>query len=159
MKTADTCEKKLVAAISDGLDLNTNMPFLKIAEMLNTTEENVISGIRDLILDKKIKRFGPVVKNRNIGIDQNAMVTLKVSPALVDIFGEKISSYDFVTLCYERTTVPGVWEFNLYFMVHGKKRETVLTQIDQIKKDLNIAEHDIEVLFSSKCFKQKGASY
>lgn len=158
MKT-ELNENQIVKAIENGIPLDTNTPFMKIAESLSTSEEIIISSIQQMIDEKKIKRFGPVVKNRSLGINQNAMVTLKVNPERVEECGKIIASKEFVTLCYERAIVPDVWEFNLYFMIHGRQREIVLDQIEQVKKELDIADDDIRVLFSSKCFKQKGASY
>lgn len=152
-------ENQIIKAIENGIPLDSNTPFLKIAESISIPEETVISTIEKMIEEKKIKRFGPVVKNRSLGINQNAMVTLKIKPELMDECGKLIASKDFVTLCYERAIVPGIWEFNLYFMIHGRQREVVLNQIEQIKSELKLNENDINVLFSTKCFKQKGASY
>lgn len=150
---------KIVKLIESGIPLNSLTPFQDLANSAGIDESNLILSINELIDDQKIKRFGPVVSNRYLGINQNAMVTLKVSPELIDDFGSKISQYSFVTLCYQRDIVPGIWEYNLYFMIHGRVRSIVNTQIDLIKSDLNIADENISVLFSSKCFKQKGASY
>lgn len=143
-------EHQIIKAIENGIPLDTNTPFLKIAESLSTSEEVIISNIEKMIIEKKIKRFGPVVKNRSLGINQNAMVTLKIQPERIEECGKLIASKNFVTLCYERAIVPGAWEFNLYFMIHGRQREIVLEQIDQIKNELKIKENEINVLFSSK---------
>lgn len=152
-------ENQIVKLIESGIPLDTMTPFQELANRAGINESTLILSIKKLIDDQKIKRFGPVVSNRSLGINQNAMVTLKVIPELVDDFGFKIAQYNFVTLCYQRNIVPGIWEYNLYFMIHGRDRVTVNSQIEMIKKDLNISNENISVLFSSKCFKQKGASY
>jgi len=152
-------ENKIVKLIEGGIPLNSLTPFKNLASEAGIDESSLILSIKELIDEQKIKRFGPVVSNRRIGINQNAMVTLKVSPELIDDFGFKIAQYNFVTLCYQRDIVPGIWEYNLYFMIHGRDRSTVEAQIELIKKDLTINESDVSILFSSKCFKQKGASY
>lgn len=152
-------EKTLVSFLSKGISLDTNRPFLSLAERLNATEEEVMEKIRELLQLKKIKRFGAVVLSRSLGRNQNAMVTLKVNEDDIARIGEQIASYDFVTLCYERKTVSGVWEYNLYFMIHGSDRDVVKSQIETVLKEQNIDSSQCEVLFSTKCFKQKGASY
>lgn len=152
-------ERDIIRLIEKGLPLDTNRPFKKLAEAGGLSEEGLISGVFDLIEQKKIKRFGIVMNNRKLGIDQNAMVTLKVPEEQIQMLGEKIAGYDFVTLCYQRAIVPGVWEYNLYFMIHGTDRSLVEKQIQQVFCELGITEEMSAVLFSQRCFKQKGASY
>lgn len=149
----------LIKTIQEGISLDSYEPFKKIAVQLDCSEEAVLEKIQELKEQKTIKRFGPVLFNRRVGFTQNAMTTLKVLPENLERTGMKISSFDFVTLCYERDPIPGIWEYNLYFMIHGKSRETVERQIEEVLSSLgnNVLEHN--VLFSTKCFKQKGASY
>ena len=152
-------EIELIRKIQNGLDLNLNRPFKKIAHQLNISEEDVLNGINSLIQNKKIKRFGPVVMNRNLGLIHNAMVVMNVDPSVIDQVGEEISKFPFVTLCYQRVAIKGVWDFNLYFMVHGSDREVVLSQINLVVKKIKIRKENMSILFSLKCFKQRGANY
>ena len=151
--------KNLIQLIQNGIPLDTSEPFKKIAEKLNSTEVEVINEIKNLKNQNIIKRFGPVLRNRHIGLKHNAMTTLKVSDEKIDELGKKISSFEFVTLCYEREIVPAIWEFNLYFMIHGKERALVESQIDEVINSIKDDVQDYRILFSSQCFKQKGASY
>ena len=151
--------EKIIKLIEAGIPLDTLTPFKKLAQEINIEESQLLISVKNLLSNKMIKRFGPVVNNRRIGIDQNAMVTLGVPSDLIAEYGNKISSYEFVTLCYEREPIKGVWEFNLYFMVHGTDRSVVETQIFKVLSDLNIKKENANILFSTKCFKQKGASY
>lgn len=152
-------ERDIIRLIEKGLPLDTHFPFEKLAEAGGLSEESLISGVADLIQEKKIKRFGIVMNNRKLGIDQNAMVTLKVESDQIQQLGEKIAQYEFVTLCYQRAVVPGVWEYNLYFMIHGTDRSLVEKQIAQVFSELGLSKDMSAVLFSQRCFKQKGASY
>ena len=151
--------QKFIQSIQEGISLDSFEPFQKIASQLNCDESFVIEKIQELKNIKAVKRFGPVLFNRRVGINQNAMTTLKVTPSELDNIGMKISSFEFVTLCYERGTIAQVWEYNLYFMIHGKCRETVERQIEEVLNSLGDLVLDSKILFSSKCFKQKGASY
>lgn len=152
-------QNKLIEVLDSGLDATVSRPFLKLANALGCTEAEIIEGIRNLKLEGKIKRFGLVVRNRSIGFVHNAMVTLDVPDDMVDALGEKISTYPFIRLCYQRKRVLPEWRYNLYFMVHGKNRDTVLEQIETIVNENNLNHIPKEVLFSRKCLKQKGASY
>lgn len=150
---------ELIKVIQNGLPLDSVEPYRKIAEQMGISENEVLDSIQSMKENKSIKRFGPVLHNRQVGFNQNAMTTLKIVPEKVEALGLKISAFEFVTLCYEREMIPGIWDYNLYFMIHGKERSVVEKQIqtvlDSIKEDLL----DFKILFSSRCFKQKGASY
>lgn len=149
----------LIKCIEEGISVETFEPFKEIAEKLNCSEENVFEEIRRLKKEKKIKRFGPVILNRSIGFTQNAMTTLKVSSEKIEKVGKKVAEFDFVTLCYEREIVASVWEYNLYFMIHGKEREAVMGNILQVLDGIAGEYLDYQILFSTYCFKQRGASY
>ncbi|MBP9681695.1 MAG: hypothetical protein KBD76_09845 [Bacteriovorax sp.] len=154
-----TFEKKVINIISEGISIESPTPFLDLSRKLDCTEEMLIKAIKKLKEEGKIKRFGAVVKNRSIGFVHNAMVTLDVPSDQVDYFGEKISHYPFIKLCYQRERVANVWDYNLYFMVHGKERTLVLKQIEQVLKENQLEHCRHEILFSKQCLKQKGASY
>ena len=150
---------QLIKSIQEGISLESFEPFKKIANQLNHDEGVILEKIQELKKNKTIKRFGPVLFNRRVGFNQNAMTTLKVLPEELDKIGIKISSFNYVTLCYEREPIPGIWEYNLYFMIHGKCRETVESQIKEVLDSLGSMVSEYQILFSSKCFKQKGATY
>jgi hypothetical protein len=44
-------------------------------------------------------------------------------------------------------------------MIHGKNRETVLKQLDELVNDCQLTAYQKQVLFSRRCFKQRGAVY
>lgn len=152
-------EKNIISSISRGLPVKTLTPYADLASSHGLSEKEIIEGIKELLEQKKIKRFGPVVSNRRIGINQNAMVTLNVPEESLEETGNKIAGYSFVTLCYQRKPIPGVWDYNLYFMVHGSDKQEVKDQIQQLLGDLKIPASSFQILFSKKCYKQKGASY
>jgi DNA-binding Lrp family transcriptional regulator len=151
-------EMRLLRAMENGLDLTRKRPYLALAEKIGLSEDEVIQSISQLKAEGKIKRFGLVIKNRSCGYLHNAMVTFHLPPEKVDEMAMKISQYPFVKLCYQRECLPE-WPYNLYCMIHGKSREMVEEQIEQIIKELGVLRQEMRVLFSSRCFKQKGASY
>jgi siroheme decarboxylase len=62
-----------------------------------------------------------------------------------------------ITLCYQRRTVPGVWPWGLFCMIHARTRPEALAILDRVRDlpELDGAAH--QVLFSQRCFKQTGA--
>lgn len=143
-------------AIQQGLPI-CEKPYHAIAESLGCNSVDVIEAIRQLQQDGSIKRFGVVVKHRKLGYDANAMVVWNVDDNEVEQLGKLFAKENAVTLCYQRPRRPN-WPYNLFTMLHGKQRTEVIQKLEAMITHLKIdAEH--EVLFSTKCFKQRGAHY
>ena len=75
-----------------------------------------------------IKRFGVVVRHRELGYRANAMCVWDVPDApdagTVDALGEALAREPGVTLCYRRARALPEWPYNLFCMVHGRDRAT-----------------------------------
>lgn len=147
----------LLAVIQDGLPL-TSRPYASIGEQLGIGEPEVLSRLANLKQQGIVKRLAVIVQHRQLGYRANAMVVFDIPDADVDSLGQQISRFDFVNLCYQRPRHAD-WPYNLYCMIHGKSRSTVLQQLKQLIAVCNIADYRYEVLFSRRCFKQRGAIY
>lgn len=153
-----TVEQSLLAEIQNGLPLVSD-PYQKIGQKIGITESEVIECLSQLSERKVIRRFGIVVKHRKLGYTSNAMVVWDIPDVWEAEVGKSFSQFDFVTLCYSRPRRLPQWRYNLFCMIHGKDRETVLAQIEQLREHCMIPSVPHEVLFSRKCFKQRGARY
>jgi DNA-binding Lrp family transcriptional regulator len=151
-------DRRLVAAIQDGLPLAPR-PYAVIGERLGLGEAEVIAGLRRLIDHGVIKRFGVIVRHRELGYRANAMVVWDVADARVGDAGRMLAALPFVTLCYRRPRRLPVWPYNLFCMIHGRDRATVETLVDQASAAAALAGLPRAVLFSRRCFKQRGARY
>ena len=87
------------------------------------------------------------------------MVVWDIQDEQVSELGQRIGSFDFVTLCYRRPRRLPTWPFNLFTMIHGQHRDEVLSLVEQLKAQCGLKDVASEVLFSSRCFKQCGARY
>ena len=89
------------------------------------------------------------------------MVVWDLPDAQVDALGQRIGALPFVTLCYRRPRRPPEWPYNLFTMIHGRDRAAVLSQVAQLKADLETELGPLinAVLFSGQRFKQRGAFY
>jgi DNA-binding Lrp family transcriptional regulator len=153
----DARDFELLAEIQLGLPISPR-PFHDIGLTLGMTEAEVIARLTGLKQAGLIKRLGVIVNHRQLGYRANAMTVWNIPDALVKEIGARISRASFVTLCYQRPRTPE-WPYNLYCMIHGKDRGTVLTQIKQLSTDCNLEPFDRQILFSRRCFKQRGALY
>ena len=127
-------------------------PFREISEQLGLEHREVLARIRRRVRDGMIKRIGSSVNQRKLGIVANAVVAWKVPDDLVEEAGEKLSSFNEVTHCYERSTVPGVWEYNMFTVLHGYDRPSVEAYAKRLSGMIGI--DDYRVIFSTIQFKR-----
>ena len=158
MMRDDDLTRALIAAISRGLPLEQR-PYAALAERLGCSESEVIDGIRRLAMRGDLKRFGVVVRHRELGYRANAMVVWDIPEARVDEIGRGIGACDCVTLCYQRPRRLPDWPYNLFCMIHGRDRDAVCAQVEQLAARFGLQQVDRRILFSGRCFKQRGTSY
>jgi DNA-binding Lrp family transcriptional regulator len=153
----DPLDRQLIAAVQNGLPL-TSRPYLAVAQQLAITEQEVINRLARLRQEGLVKRFGVIVHHRKLGYQANAMVVWNIPDNLLDEIGRRMSQEQFVNLCYQRPRQEN-WHYNLYCMIHGKSRDTVLAQLQLLIETHALSSFDHQVLFSRRCFKQRGAVY
>jgi len=154
----DPIDLQLIVAIQTGLPVVAR-PYALIAEQLALTENEVIARLRRLKQQGLIKRLGVIVKHRRLGYQANAMVVFDMPDTLVNDKGLQISQLPFINLCYLRPRHGEQWPYNLFCMIHGKSRERVLQQLSQLISSCALQDYPYDILFSPRCFKQRGALY
>ena len=154
----DALNRQLLTELStQGLPICPT-PYAALGELLALSETEVIERIAYLQQRGLIKRLGVIVKHAQLGYSANAMVVWRVPETAIDFLGKTISGFEFVTLCYQRPAYPQ-WNYNLYCMIHGTNKATVLQQLEQLNQHCALSSVDQQVLFSKRCFKQRGAFY
>lgn len=148
----------LIRELQHGFPL-VERPFQVIGERLGQSEETVLAGIRALISRGVIHRLGLVVRHQELGYRANAMVVWEVPEEQVAAMGQRMRGFSFVTLCYRRRPHPPKWPYNLYCMIHGRRREVVMAQVAELTEACGLTGVPQQVLFSLHRFKQRGACY
>lgn len=151
-------QSSLRALLENGLPI-IEKPFRFLAEKIGTSEELVLAQIQQWQSEGLVKRFGIVVKHRQLGYVANAMVVWNIPDEEVDNVAGKLSKCNEVSLCYRRPRRLPEWPYNLFCMIHGKSREKVEEQIAQITEQLSLSHIQKDILFSNKAYKQNGARY
>ncbi len=154
----DPIDLQLIVAIQAGMPVVAR-PYALIAEQLELTENEVITRLGRLKQQGLIKRLGVIVKHRRLGYQANAMVVFDMPDTLVNDKGQQISQLPFINLCYLRPRHGEQWPYNLFCMIHGKSRERVLQQLSQLISNCALQDYPYDILFSPRCFKQRGALY
>lgn len=154
----DEADRRLLAAIQHGLPL-VSQPYAEIAARLGMSQEKIVARLARLKDNGVIRRFGVVVRHRELGYSANAMVVWDVPDEQVTELGRCLAGFDFITLCYRRPRRLPQWRYNLYCMIHGKSREEVLAHLEWMVNHCGLQTSPHEVLFSRRRFKQRGAIY
>lgn len=150
-------DRRLLAEIETGLPL-VPRPYAAVGARLQMSEAEVIARLRELVAAGVITRFGVIVRHRELGYRANAMVVWDVEDSVVAATGARMAAETCVTLCYRRPRRPG-WPYNLFCMIHGTDRPTVLEQVASMRRDLGLETVPYAVLFSTRAYKQQGARY
>jgi siroheme decarboxylase len=156
--TLELLDQQLIAMIQNGLEL-TPRPFATIATQLGISEQSVLNRLEELKQKDIIKRLGVVVRHRELGFKANAMVVWDIPDHRISDIARRIASFDCVTLCYQRPRRLPDWSYNLFSMIHGKDRNSVLQRLADLVDVLELQDIQHKPLFSTRCFKQRGARY
>lgn len=150
--------RRLIAAVQQGLPL-TSRPYAAIAKQAAMDEVEVLALLQSWLEAKVINRLGIILRHRKLGYQANAMVVWDVPEGNVDKLGQCFSEFEFVTLCYRRPRRLPQWPYNLFCMIHGQDHDAVLERIAKLAEQCVDTPVQHEVLFSLRCFKQRGAHY
>lgn len=151
-------DRRLVDALDDGLPLVAE-PYAAIAAHAGLSEAYVLVRIADWQNRGVIKRFGIVVRHRELGYTANAMCVWDVPEAEAGAVGETLAREAGVTLCYRRERAPPEWRYNLFCMLHGRDRAAVETRLGELAAAHGLDRYPSALLFSRRAFKQCGARY
>ena len=154
----DAQDRRLLSAIENGLPL-VPRPFAEVAETLGWSEAAVLDRLHRLCQGGVISRLGLVVRHRSLGFRANAMAVWDVPDETVERVAAAFAGQPFVTLCYRRPRRRPRWPYNLFCMIHGRDRSTVEEQIGLLNEVAGTWELPQAVLFSRRCFKQRGARF
>lgn len=151
-------DRDLLEALAEGLPL-VSRPYAALGAAIGMPEADVIARLRRLIDAGVVKRFGVIVRHRELGYRANAMVVWDVPDADAAAGGQRLAALPFVTLCYRRPRVPPDWPYNLFCMIHGRSRPAVESLVEQATEAAGLVRLPRAILFSRRCFKQRGARF
>ena len=149
-------DRRLIRLLRRGLPLS-DKPYAGIARAAGMSEAGVIQRIKTWLAEGRMKRFGVIVRHHELGYRANAMIVWDIPDGEVREVAGIMRQQPFVTLCYRRPRRLPMWPYNLFCMIHGRDRGTVLNQLEAMIAANGWAHFPREVLFSRRCFRQRGA--
>lgn len=115
-------ELRILRAVQGDLPWSLT-PYADIASETGTSEDVVISFLRNLKENGVIRRFGASIRHQRVGYAYNMMVAWKVDNVHKDEAGRIAAGHPSVSHCYFRPTEASDWPYTLYTMIHGRSRE------------------------------------
>jgi len=152
---ADELDRRLILATQAGLP-RVPRPYDELAAQLGVSAAEVKQRLAAMLEAGRIRRIGAVPNHYALGYTANGMSVWDVDDARIVELGETVGRLDFVTHCYERPRRLPDWPYNLFAMVHGRDRASVLARIDEIATLLGPACRQHDVLFSTAILKKTG---
>jgi DNA-binding Lrp family transcriptional regulator len=148
-------DEAIVRATQAGLPL-VAQPYEAIAASLGIGRQELRARLEAMIDDGRIRRIGAVPNHYALGYTANAMSVWDVADDAVDELGARVGALAFVTHCYRRPRrLPG-WRYNLFAMVHGRRRADTEARVAEIRALLGTALRAADVLYSTRILKKTG---
>ena len=151
----DDFDRRLISATQSGLPL-VPRPYEAIGAMLGVSGDAVRERLSRMLASGLIRRIGAVPNHYRLGYVANGMTVWDVLDARVDELGEQIGALPGVSHCYRRPRELPRWPYNLFAMLHGRSRDEVERQRDQVRALLGDACRADDVLYSSAILKKTG---
>ncbi|MDV2116088.1 Lrp/AsnC family transcriptional regulator [Alcaligenes faecalis] len=149
----------LIQASQQGLAIEPQ-PYLKLAQDLGVSEDDVIQKFQTMLDQGLIRRIAAIPNHYALGYVANGMCVWNIADDSVDTVGAWLGSQAGVSHCYRRPRRLPAWPYNLFAMLHGTDHDTVCAQAKSISRDITqhfpgvLHAHDI--LFSTAILKKTG---
>lgn len=148
-------DRRLISVCQSGLPLEPK-PYAAIADILSTTEADVMERLTTLKARGVIRRIGIAPNHYKLGMTANGMTVWDVDDKAAEDLGPLIGAMDDVTHCYLRPRARPIWPYNLFAMVHGTDRQQVEVKRDRIAELLGDACRGCDILYSTAILKKTG---
>ena len=148
-------DRELIAATQSGLPLVAR-PYEAVGAMLGVSGERVRERLGQMLAEGLIRRIGAVPNHYRLGYTANGMTVWDVADDRVMDLGAAVGQLPFVSHCYLRPRVPGLWSYTLFAMVHGRSRAETDAHAAAIRALLGDALRAGEILYSTRVLKKTG---
>ena len=120
------------------------------------TEQEFLAKVSELREERIMRRFGAILRHRNLGIQANAMGVWRVPDDKAEEVGVKMAAFPQVSHCYQRAARPG-WPYNLFAMIHGQHTEDCEQVAKLISQETGIRDYCL--LYSTRELKKTSMRY
>jgi len=143
----DLTDRRLLEKAQDEFPL-TVQPWASIGNDLGITEKEVMKRLRRLFRRGVIRKIGPVLDARRVGLHASTLIAMKVRENRIQNVANIVSKYREVSHCYQREH-----GYNLWFTIAAHNEHELKKMIEQIRRRANIAQDEMLNLPSTRIFK------
>lgn len=126
-------QRLVLNELQGGIDIS-DRPFIKVAQKLNVSEDEVIDCIKELKDKNYIRRFGGIADINKLGV-VSTLLCMKIDKNDFERVVNIINQYEGVTHNYERHG-----EYNLWFTLMESSRERLEKTIEEIKERTKVKD-------------------
>ncbi|MGI0041435.1 MAG: Lrp/AsnC family transcriptional regulator, partial [Nitrosopumilaceae archaeon] len=148
-------DKEYIRELQKDLEI-VKRPFLKSAQKLGITEEQLLEKVKYYEEIGVMRRFAAILRHRDLGFVANGMIVWNVPTEKIDEIGSKLGAFPQVSHCYQRPVYQD-WPYNVFSMIHCKSQEDAENMAKEIQKQIGV--DDYRILFSSREFKKTRVEY
>ncbi len=148
-------DKDYIRELQKDLEI-INRPFLKSAQKLGITEEQLLEKGKYYEEIGVMRRFAAILRHRDAGFVANGMIVWNVPTQKIEEIGSKLGAFPQVSHCYQRPVYQD-WPYNVFSMIHCKSQGDAENMAKEIQKQIGV--DDYRILFSSREFKKTRVEY
>lgn len=143
----DEIDRKLLQLAQDEFPI-TKRPWAALGSKLKITEEEVILRLKKLHREEIIRKIGPILDARKLGLCASTLIAMKVPEEKMEHVVNIVNEYKNVSHNYLREH-----EYNLWFTITTSSEEEIKRIMEEIKRKTGIPDTDVLDLPTSRRFK------
>jgi len=151
----DDIDRAIILATQDGLPL-VERPYDAVAEQLGIGAAVVRRRMAAMVESGIIRRIGLVPNHYALGYAWNGMTVWDVADEDVAAAGAALCGLGFVSHCYERPRRLPDWPFNLFAMIHARRKDDADDLVARAVQALGAMNRGHRVLYSTRILKKTG---
>ena len=148
-------DKEFIRELQKDLEI-VDRPFLKAAQKLGMTEEELFQKLKHYEDIGVMRRFAAILRHRDVGFIANGMIVWKVPDERITEVGETLGSFPQISHCYQRPVYKD-WPYNVFSMIHCKSEDEAKNMAKEIQNEIHVDEY--KILFSAREFKKTRVEY
>jgi len=143
----DEIDKQLLQLTQDEFSI-MKRPWKELGNRLKITEEEVLLRLKRLCNKGVIRKIGPILNTRKLGLSASTLIVMKVPEEKIEQVASIINEYESVSHNYQREH-----EYNLWFTVRTSDEKKLRRTIEEIKRRTEIPDANILDLPTLRVFK------
>jgi DNA-binding Lrp family transcriptional regulator len=126
----------------------TLRPWASIASKLKITEEEALERLIRLCRSRIVRKVGPVLDPRRVGLRASTLIAMKVSEDRIRKVAQFVSKYEEVSHCHQREH-----EYNFWFTVAAHDEIELEKVLEEIRSGAQIVEENMLDLRPTEIYK------